>query len=62
MEIVHKTFKENETSSPFSISYGEKKTPNSLQKLEKSLLDQMSSVFSIIHGGEYKKRSRHISA
>ncbi|TAH38801.1 MAG: hypothetical protein EYC69_14035 [Bacteroidetes bacterium] len=62
MEIVHNSFPENKTKSPFSITYGEKNPSSTLKSIEKNLLDQMGSVFSVIHGGSVRRRGSHISA
>jgi len=62
MEIVHNQKKERSANPVFSLTYGERKADQVLQKIEKNLLDQMGSVFSIIHGGEYRKRRNHLSA
>ena len=54
MEIIH-----NQTSgNTFSLStvHGGKKLSDSLQSSEKELLNQMSEAFSIINGGQFKKR------
>jgi hypothetical protein len=62
MEIVHNQKKERVVNPAFSLTYGERKADQVLQKIEKNLLDQMGSVFSIVHGGEYRKRRNHLSA
>ena len=62
MEIVHNTYPERKTKSPFSITYGEKEPSNTLKSMEKNLLDQMGNVFSIIHGGASRRRGSHMSA
>ena len=62
MEIVHYRKKENHENSPFRITYGDKDSASTLQKLEKTLLMQMGNVLSIIHGGEYQKRRSNASA
>ncbi len=62
MEIVHNSCQEKKSETPFSISYGEKTINNVLQSPERSLLEQMGSVFSIIHGGGFKKRRSNILA
>ncbi|HNQ61865.1 MAG TPA: hypothetical protein PKJ62_05710 [Bacteroidia bacterium] len=62
MEIVHNSYQEKKSESPFNISYGEKSIHQVLQNPERSLLEQMGSVFSVIHGGGYKKRRSNILA
>mgnify|MGYP001404371732 CR=1 FL=1 len=62
MEIVHNSLAESKTKTPFSITYGEKNPSSSLKNMEKNLLDQMSNVFSIIHGGATRRRGSHLSA
>ncbi len=62
MEIVHNQKKERNDKVAFSLSYGERKADQVLQKIEKNLLDQMGTVFSIVHGGEYRRRRNHLSA
>ena len=62
MKIVHNSYPESNIKSPFSITYGEKKPSSTLKSIEKNLLDQMGSVFSVIHGGYSKRRGSHVSA
>lgn len=62
MEIVHNNQKKNEENVAFSVSYGSKPAETVLENMEKSLLNQMGNVFSIIHGGVSKKRRNNAFA
>ena len=62
MEIIHNSYTEKNSNRPFTVNYGAKSSDSALKSLEKNLLDQMSNVFSIVHGGAYKKRSSHVTA
>ncbi len=62
MEIVHNSQNVTAEVSPFSVTYGTRSPESVLQNMEKNLLNQMGNVFSIIHGGEFKKRRTYIHA
>ena len=53
MEIVHNL---NSSSSPLSSVRGGKRISDALQSAEKELLHQMAEAFTIINGGQFKKR------
>lgn len=62
MEIIHKSTTDKATDAAFTVTYGNKSPEQVLQSMEKALLDQVGSVFSIIHGGASRKRRSNLLA
>ena len=54
MEIIHNQV--SDQSFSFNSVRGGRRISDSLQSNEKELLQQMSEAFTIINGGQFKKR------
>ncbi|HRH66720.1 MAG TPA: hypothetical protein PLU53_10525 [Bacteroidia bacterium] len=62
MEIIHNRLSNVSAKQSLNVIFGERKESAVLEDNEKSLLEQMNQVMSVVHGGAYKRRHQPISA
>ncbi|REJ80446.1 MAG: hypothetical protein DWQ44_07095 [Bacteroidetes bacterium] len=57
MEIVFTNSNKENKNTKLTISYLGKQTEEVLRDHHKNLLEQVSGVFSVIHGGNFRRRN-----
>ncbi len=62
MEVIYNRNSSESGPKKLNVILGDRKDSAILPDHEKSLLEQMNQVMSVIHGGESKRRRQPISA